>query len=325
MFALDGGGETGTATNFGTIECVGISGSGDFGAVMDGLGAGSKLTNGSAGDATALITGNIGVYVYGPGATVSNFGDHRGLQWYRGIFSRDPETLWLCKPAPRFWEASTQEMGRSTPSAEWRTVKGDLTNVGAVVGAGALTASGAVSLFSQGSKITGAQVTLGGEAYLTGNLNLAAKGALTARSLVAGAGDTITLSGAGSSVSVTNNATVGTGGMIDALSGTVVQLSGAVNNAGVLEVSLGTMRLTGPLANSGSLQIKGGTLQVAATSLGTVDFTGTTGVLELGTSILTAYETVTYTGSVTGLSTSGKSSLDFPGSARCRPYCDIRG
>ena len=91
-----------------------------------------------------------------------------------------------------------------------------------------------------------------------------------------------------------------------------MQLSGAVSNAGALEVSLGTMRLTGPLTNSGSLQIKGGTLQVAGTSLGNVDFTGTTGVLELGASgFLRRLRPSRSRGSVSGLSTTGKSSLDL--------------
>ncbi len=62
-----------------------------------------------------------------------------------------------------------------------------------------------------------------------------------------------------------------------------------------------------------TMQIDGGTLWAADTSPGAVVFTAPIGVLELGRTVFAPYSTVVFTGTVTGLSTSGTSSLDLLG------------
>jgi len=191
------------------------------------------------------------------------------------------------------------------------TIKGDLANAGAIVGAGTVTVAGAISLFAPGASVSQAHVSLGGEAYLSGDLIVEKKGALAARRLAVGAKDIVTVTGAASSLTVTGGAQVGAGAVIDAATGALVQISGALTNAGTMRVTGGTMLLTGSLTGAGSFQINRGTLQEGGTSIGNVAFTGTTGVLELGLSEVYAFSVVMYKGAVSGLSTTGTSSLDF--------------
>ena len=298
--------ETATVTNFGTI----VGGGADAysaGVIMRCVG---QLTNGSANDATSSIVGNTGVFVYDAGDTVANFGTIEGTGGVAVDFKTAGDTLALHSGSI---VVGGVDAGGGTIDAlgGLATVRGDLTNVGAIIGAGTLTVAGAVSVFGPESTIR-ARVTLGGEAYIAGNLSVTAKGALTARSLVVGAGDTLTVSGAGSSV-VATKVTISAGGIIDALTGTLVEVDGAMSNAGTVVTSGGTAILTGPLDGAGALQIHSGTLQVTGPYIGAVAFTGTTGVLQLGLNELTAFETITFLGTVSGLSTVGKSSLDLLG------------
>jgi hypothetical protein len=82
-------------------------------------------------------------------------------------------------------------------------------------------------------------------------------------------------------------------------------ITGAVTNTGTLLVSKGTLTVDGAVTGAGIVKITGGAADFAGAFNENVTFTGTTGVLVLTNS-------QTYTGSVTGLSTSpGGSTLDL--------------
>ncbi len=284
-------GATETLSNFGTI--AGGDGGYASGVDMRMLGAHSRITNGSAVDAAALITGAVGVYISGASETVVNFATIQGTNGVAVYCAGANDTLLLEKGSMLLGGISSPAPVAIDVVDGTATVKGDLVNAGAIAGVGTLSVIGAISLFAPGSTISKAHVALGGVAELSGALTVKNGGALSARRLTVGQSDTLTVTGANSNLTLSNGATIGANGVIAAAAGGLVQIGGSV-------------------ANKGTLQINGGTLQASGTTLGAVAFTGATGTLELGTAgILTAYATVTYAGSVSGLSTAGSSSLDL--------------
>ena len=66
----------------------------------------------------------------------------------------------------------------------------------------------------------------------------------------------------------------------------------------------GVLAVNGAVSGTGTVRVGGGTADFGSTFVQNVDFYSTTGVLELAKS-------TTYTGQVTGLSTTGTSSLDL--------------
>ncbi len=74
-------GAVGTIANFGTVQGLGVGGSGRYGVVLY---AGGAVTNGSGTDRSALIEGARGVTTFGDAATVKNFGTIRGVSSYSG-------------------------------------------------------------------------------------------------------------------------------------------------------------------------------------------------------------------------------------------------
>ncbi|HEY7852085.1 MAG TPA: hypothetical protein VIB82_03865 [Caulobacteraceae bacterium] len=85
--------------------------------------------------------------------------------------------------------------------------------------------------------------------------------------------------------------------------GTLVD-SAVVNTGTLMAAVIGTLTLSGLVTGAGVGVVNGGTLDVVQAFSENVTFTGTTGVFELGHS-------VSYKGKVTGLSTTGTSSLDL--------------
>ena len=107
---------------------------------------------------------------------------------------------------------------------------------------------------------------------------------------------TLTLGGSGVG-SVVN------GGLIEASGTGLLTLAGAVTNSGTLSVGDGTMTVMGAVTGKGHATIDGGTLDLASSFTQNVTFTKT-GVLELA-------QSQGYTGTITGFSKTGGTSLDL--------------
>jgi len=97
---------------------------------------------------------------------------------------------------------------------------------------------------------------------------------------------------------------IATSGLIEATGSGGVMIQSAVLNAGMLEAAGGTLTVDGAVRGPGTGLIAGGALVFNSTFAENVTFTGTNGVLALANS-------QTYTGAITGLSTSGATSLDL--------------
>ena len=102
----------------------------------------------------------------------------------------------------------------------------------------------------------------------------------------------------------TGTNTVTNTGLIENTNTGGTTITGALSNTGTLTVTKGVLAVNGAVSGTGTVKIGGGTADFASTFTQNVTFTGTTGILELAKS-------QTYTGQVTGLSTTGKSSLDL--------------
>jgi hypothetical protein len=98
--------------------------------------------------------------------------------------------------------------------------------------------------------------------------------------------------------------TITNAGLIETVGTGVLTLAGAVANTGTLAADGGVLTVTGAASGSGSASIDGGTLDLASSFNEAVTFAGTTGVLELAHS-------QGYTGTITGFSTTGGTSLDL--------------
>lgn len=192
---------------------------------------------------------------------------------------------------------------------------------------GAISNSGKINLYGGKFVVGAAGVTLSGKGQVNLNSNVA--------NMIIGASATATLNnvddhiggsgqlGAGKLTLINQAAgvifnsqsqtlTIDTGanavanaGTIAANGGSGILVKSAINNTGVLGAINSKLILAGAITGSGVAHINGGTLDVVTTSFTqNVAFTGATGVLELASS-------QTYTGSVSGLSLSGSSSLDL--------------
>jgi hypothetical protein len=102
----------------------------------------------------------------------------------------------------------------------------------------------------------------------------------------------------------TGTKTITNVGLVASNTGGDVIVSSAISNSGTLSANGGTLTLNGAVSGGGVATINGGELDAAGTFNENVTFTGATGVLKLANS-------QTYTGSVTGLSLTGSSSLDL--------------
>ncbi|MBA3812472.1 MAG: hypothetical protein H0X27_12665 [Caulobacteraceae bacterium] len=267
-------GKAAAATNFGTILGVGdLGGSGVY------LGGGAALTNGAAGHAKATIEGFTGVETNGKANTVTNFGTIIGAG------------------------GTAVRLGSST---DLLVVEAGSTFVGAVIGGGGtLKLDGGIGRLSG---LFGAEgdVTVSGSMAATTFVDFAALRIGQAATFTASgnvrltAGEAILNSG---SLTLGGKASVTSAGLIEADRGALT-IAGALKNTGTLAAAGGTLAVAGDVTGSGSATIAGGVLDFEAAFTEDVAFTAKTGVLELGRSR-------GYTGTITGFSTTAKTSLDL--------------
>ncbi|MBA3811821.1 MAG: hypothetical protein H0X27_09330, partial [Caulobacteraceae bacterium] len=270
--SLSGG--AAAATNFGTIRGVGALGG--YGAF---LGGGADLTNGAPGHAKATIEGFEGVEVTGSGGTLTNFGTIIGAGGAAVQFNASTDLL---------------------------VVEAGCAFVGAVIGGG-----GTLKLDTGVGRLSGlfgaeGDVTVSGSMAATtfddfATIRIGQAAAFTASGTVSlTAGEAILNSG---SLTLGGKASVTSAGLIEADRGTLA-IAGAVKNTGTLAAAGGTLAVAGAVTGSGSATVAGGVLDFEAAFTEDVTFTGKTGILELAKS-------QTYTGTVTGFSKSGGTSLDL--------------
>jgi hypothetical protein len=263
----------GAAMNYGTISAVSDNGP----AVRIGS---ASITNGAAGQSRALIEGGLyGVFAPVEAVTVTNYGTIAGA--VAVVFGSSADVL---------------------------NVGAGSSFVGAVLGGGGTLdlASGVGTL--TGLLSSGGDVTVSGSMAATtfqnfGTVEVGAgakftdKGAVTlAASQVVNDAGTLTLGGA--KAAVTN------AGLIETTGSGVLTIAGALANTGTLAVGGGTLTVKGAVTGKGVATIGGGTLDLTSSFNEAVTFTGTTGVLELA-------QSQGYTGSITGFSKTGGTSLDL--------------
>jgi len=267
-----------TLANFGTVQ--GLGGAGTFGLSI-GSGAGATIANGSAGDSAAVIEGYLGVQALGAatGVTLTNFGTIRGAAGTAVELSSATDTLAV--------QAGSAFVGAVLGGGG--TLALNLSGTVTALGGGSVTlaGTGAPTTFSNfGTVVTalGAQVTVTGAVTLAAGQALFGDGALTVSNSVASAG------------------------LIDAGGGGSVTISGALANSGTIgalaALLAGTLSVDGAVTGNGAATIGGGLLSFGSTFAENVAFTGTTGQLRLARSQV-------YTGSISGFSRSGGTSLDL--------------
>ena len=93
-------------------------------------------------------------------------------------------------------------------------------------------------------------------------------------------------------------------GLIESTGAGGLIVNSAVTNTGTLAVNAGTLTVEGAVTGAGSVTIAGGTGDFTSTFFERVAFTGASGTLELAHS-------QTYTGAISGFSTTGTTSLDL--------------
>jgi hypothetical protein len=98
--------------------------------------------------------------------------------------------------------------------------------------------------------------------------------------------------------------TLANAGLIENTAAGGTSVTDAVANTGTLMVTAGTLSVMGAVTGAGTVKISGGVADFGSTFTENVTFAGSTGVLELAHS-------QTYTGTITGLSKTGASSLDL--------------
>jgi hypothetical protein len=171
--------------------------------------------------------------------------------------------------------------------------------VGAPVGSTATGATNALILRGTGASASWFQNFTTLNKQWAGAWTLSGQSAIGSTQVSAGA--LIVTNYLRSSFNVLSGATLQVG---DATHGGEIIANGAFSNGGVIRVVTGLADIVGAVSGSGSAVIAGGTLELESTFTQNVAFTGATGVLQLAKS-------QSYTGSISGLSLTGGSSLDL--------------
>jgi hypothetical protein len=279
-FGVEAKDNTATIRNTGTVRATG--GAGAFGVAMLG---GGTMTNGSTANSSALIAGSSGLDLQ-DAAAATNFGvivayGAAGVGVAMGVGSR------LTNGAAGH---ATAFMGGATGVSLAAGGAAILTNFGTIVGE---DGGAAVQLNSnKDSLLVEAGSTFIGAVDGDGGLLELASGAGT----IVLAGHDVTVSGSMPTTPFTDFDTV----RIE--SGASFKVSG--DNTGTLWVVGGTLTSDGTVSGSGHVDIDGGVADLGAGFEEAVDFDGTSGELELGSS-------KTYAGEITGFSLTGKTSLDL--------------
>jgi hypothetical protein len=298
----------GRVTNFGTISGLGGTAI-RFGSAADELvvEAGSTFTGQVLGDGGTLILGG-------------------GVGALAGLFSATGVTVSGSMAATTFKAFNTVE----TAAGAAFTVSGVSTTIAAgrkLVDLGALTLSGAVANAGQ-ITLTGGVLTLAGTGLTVSGAGAVLMNAATSEIIGAAATSKLTLgqtlSGEGligggrmalsvlatGAVKATGALTIDTAasvianaGLISAAGGAVTVMS-AVDNTGTVSAASSVLTLEGAVTGNGVGVVGTGTLDIVTASFSqNVIFTGT-GTLELT-------HGKSYTGSVSGFSTTGANNLDL--------------
>jgi hypothetical protein len=102
----------------------------------------------------------------------------------------------------------------------------------------------------------------------------------------------------------TGGNTITNAGLIENTGAGGTTIKSAIANTGTLEVTAGTLTVSGAVSGAGGVTIAGGVADFTGVFTQAVTFSKTTGILELGKS-------VGYTGTLTGFSKTGTTSLDL--------------
>jgi hypothetical protein len=266
----------GVSANFGTIQ--GEGGAGSVGAFV---GDGATLINGAANDPTALIEGYAGAYV-GQFSTLTNFGTIEGAGGV-AVALQSPGAKLVVEAGSVFEGSVTGDGGTLDLASGVGVLTGLFSSGGNVTVSGSMAAT----TFQTFGKVA---VEAGATFTDTGAVTIAAG------QTVNDAG-TLTLGGAGMN-SIVN------AGLIETTGTGRFTLAGAVVNTGTLAAKGGILTANASVTGTGHATINGGTLDLKSSFNQNVTFSGTTGVLELA-------QSQTYTGNITGFSTTGGTSLDL--------------
>ena len=297
-----------TVTNAGLIE-GGIQ-SVHFGAASDRLivDAGAKFEGVAAGGGGTLELAAGKGRINGVGRNFIGFGAYAidaGGTWT--VSGKNTQTAILSN-AGTLTLADTASL----------TIQGAIANSGAIKLAGA-TAVTSLIVAKVGATLSGhGSVVLGANAF---NTITGASSAATLTNVdntisgggVIGAGKLVLVNQAAGVIKQTGSValTIDTGtnsivnaGTIEASGTGGLTIAGAVANTGVLEAIGGELTLDGAVTKTGAAVINAGTLYAASTFAEAVSFKATAGELILANS-------QTYTGKITGFSTTGGTSLDL--------------
>jgi hypothetical protein len=254
---LAGGSLTNTTLkNLGTIT----------GHVLMGTG---NIINGSASDRTATISVNSQGVSLETG-TIINFGTITATS---DVLAADGDTI--------IAEAGSKLIGAASYAQNATLVFGSAGGAGTITGLGSGTITGSTS--GKFRELTTYEIQAGGAWTLSGANNLKAGESLTIKGTLSLAGP---LGGSGK-VSIAST------GAIKGPATGVGEVKTAIANAGLLLAAGGTLKLDKAVTGAGSAHINNGTLVAAGAFNENVQFTGTTGRLELDHSR-------TYVGKVSG-------------------------
>ncbi|HEY2179971.1 MAG TPA: hypothetical protein VGH15_15480, partial [Caulobacteraceae bacterium] len=178
-------------------------------------------------------------------------------------------------------------------SGQSLVVLGTASTAGTLSVSGSLTLGGTVGGSGTLAVLTGGKVS--GSGQLGG-------GTLSLNNHVGGL-----VNANGSAALVINSGTLAVvnAGTIESTSTGGLTITGAVSNTGVLLATKGTLTVDGAVTGAGTVKISGGTADFASTFSENVAFSITAG------SVLELAKSQTYTGKVSGLSTTGTNALDL--------------
>jgi hypothetical protein len=309
-------GGVGVLGNFGTVTATGA------GSYAVNFASGGFISNGAAGDTTALLQGEVGGAILSGAYQSTNFGTILGgegdgvtldngamltngaanrtgalIQGYEGLAGNGTVTV-VNYGSIAGTGADALVFGSATDTL---VVEAGSAFIGAVKGDGGVLdlASGAGTVSTIGGFIvSGSMASTTFSAFNTLEIGAAAAFAFTGifgnASLAAGQ-------------SLVDNGVVTVGGALNTAG--VVSVAGSltaasISNTGAIAVTGGLLTVTGAVSGAGSATINGGALYCAGAFTENVTFAGATGTLELGAS-------QGYTGSISGFSKTSSTSLDL--------------
>ncbi len=263
------------STNFGTI--AGYGDTGGFGVRLENT---ASLVNGATGHQGAIVRGFYGIDALGSANTVTNFGTILGTGGTALALHDAADALVV--------EAGCAFVGAVTGGGGLLVLDSGVGKLAGLFSSSEVTVSGSMAATTFADFAT---VEIGAAASFTG-----------ADAVTLASGQTLVDAGSLSLGSSKNTLT--NGGLIETTGAGNLTIKGALKNTSVIAAKGGVLTVIGAVSGLGSASIDGGVLDTAGAFTQNVSFTGTTGVLELA-------QSQGYTGSVSGFSKSGKTSLDL--------------